>query len=141
MATKKIKTVQIETNRDLTQDFSDSKQKIENARYRYYDYSRDKILEIVSKDIRAVEDHEIREIVQALFPDYLICSGLFDGILLFEIRNGTRVDPPKYFYRNLSAYLNNDEKSKVNRLKDEIKSMLEQNEIPYHDSWKEYFER
>lgn len=140
---KKEKTQAIKLNKDLSIDFSEYKRKIttaENGRYSYFDFSKEAVSEIASKEIDNVSVPELRMLAQALFPEYLQCSGLFDGFLFFEIRSNKRVDPPKYYYCFLSSYLNNDNKAKVNRLSEEVKDLFEQNGISYSESWKQFFD-
>ena len=141
MAKRKIVTLAIEANKDLSIDFSEWKKNIESKRYSYYDFNKE-IVEKIAKinDIEGVSNGDIRILVQALFPQYLECSGLFDSFLLFAVVDGVRIDPPKYFFGNLKSYLNNDKEAKVNRLSDEIKDLFERNNIEYSEMWKEFFE-
>ncbi len=136
----KQNTQQIKLNKDLSLDFSEYKRKIKAAGYSYFDFSKQAVSEIAVKEIDKVSNYEVRVIVQALFPEYLQCSGLFDGFLFFEIRSNKRVDPPKYYYGVLTSYLNNDDKAKVNRLAEEVKDLFEQNGIAYSESWKQFFD-
>lgn len=135
---KNIKTEQIQLNKNLDFDFEVFKANITKKRYSYYDFSREKVQEIASKDIGQVGD-DVRILVQALFPQYLQCSGLFDGFVFFNVVDGVRIDPPVYCYHSCTSYLNNDDKAKVNRLADEIKDLFESNGIQYSEGWKEYF--
>lgn len=140
---KKRTTTEIQLNKDLSIDFSKYKKEIttaENGRYSYFDFSKEAVSEIASKEIDDVSVPELRMLAQALFPEYLQCGGLFDGFLFFEIRQNRRVDPPKYYYCVLSSYLNNDKKAKVNRLSEEVKDLFEKNGISYSESWKQFFD-
>ncbi|MEG2274665.1 MAG: hypothetical protein RSC44_04960 [Clostridia bacterium] len=141
MAKRKIVTLAIEANKDLSIDFSEWKKNIESKRYFYYDFNKE-IVERIAKinDIKEVPNKDIRVLVQALFPQYLECNGLFDPFLLFAVVDGVRIDPPRYFFGSLKAYLNNDKEAKVNRLSDEIKDLFEKNNIEYSEMWKEFFE-
>lgn len=96
---------------------------------------------IALKNIYDIEIVEAFSIVQALFPNYLVCSGLFDSFLLFEIKDGRRIDPPKYFYNHFASYLNDDKVAKCNKLIDEIMDLFEQNNITCDKSWYEYYEK
>lgn len=69
-----------------------------NHNYQYYEFNKDKILEIISKNINDVNDKEWRTLIQMIFPQNLICSGLFQSFLIFDIEDGLRVDPPKYAF-------------------------------------------
>lgn len=140
MATKKIKTQEILTNRNLSIDYSKWKKNIESKRYSYFDFNHEEIERIAKKNLQEVSNDEIRLLVQALFPEYLQCSGLFDAFLLFDVVDGERVDPPKYFYGNLRSYLNNDKEAKVNRLCDEIKELFQENEIECSEEWRKWLE-
>ena len=136
---KKSTTKEIQLNYDLTIDEETKKiiTSAEGGRYSYFDYSKKIIKEIVSKDVKEIKWHDVAIIVQALFSKYLICSGIIDCFLMFEIKNNKRSDPPKYCYRNVASYLNNDDKAKVNYLGEEIKKLLAINEIECHPSWEE----
>lgn len=112
----------------------------EGGRYGYFDFSKETIQEIANKELKEVKFNEWNSIIQALFPKHLICSGLFDCFLMFNIKNDKRVDPPKYYYRNLSSYLNNDEKSQLNKLNLEIKDLFIKNNIKWDNSWNNFFE-
>ncbi len=136
---KKESTVKIETNKDLAIDYSEWKKNITSGGYTYFDFSRDEVERIAKKNVKEVSTVEIRTLAQALFPQYLQCSGLFDGFLFFDVFCGERIDPPKYCYATCSSYLNNNDRVKVNRLIDEIEDLFEQNEIDCSDDWKSYF--
>ncbi len=135
----KESTVKIETNKDLAIDYSEWKKNITSKRYHYFDFSREEIEKIAKKNVKEVTPVEIRTLAQALFPQYLQCSGLFDGFLFFDVIDGVRIDPPKYCYATCNSYLNNNDRVKVNRLIDEIEDLFKQNEIDCSDDWKEYF--
>ena len=105
----------------------------EGGRYYYFDFTKEKISEIAQKNFSELEMEDGFYLVQALFPEYLICSGLFDCFVIFEIQNGVRQDPPKYFFRDLISYLNNH--TNFNLLCDEIIDLFKKNNIPYHYGW------
>lgn len=127
-------------NKNLSFDFSGYKRMIESANYHYYDFSKQEVIEIADKDIFQISNHEIRMLIQALFPEYIQCSGIFNNFIFFEVRANRRLDPPKYYYGDMTSYLNNDDKSKVNRLAEEVKDLFEQNGISYSESWKQFFD-
>lgn len=111
--------------------------KAENGRYSYFDYDVEIVSEIAKKSIKEVKYKDVRILVQALFPEYLICSGLFDCFLMFRINSdGFRVDPPEYFYADIQSHLNRDSKNGSKRLIEEIIDLFEKNNIKYDDSWK-----
>ncbi len=141
MSKQKQKTKQIILNKNLDFDFRKIKENITKKRYCYYDFNKKKVQEIASKDLGEVSDGELCILVQALFPKYLVCSGLFDNYVFFDVADGVRIDPPVYFYHFLGSYLNNDREAKVNRLAYEIKDLFESNGIRYSQGWREYFNR
>lgn len=101
-------TTKIELNKDLSVDYTEWKKNITSKGYSYYDFSREEVERIAKKNVKEVSGTEIRTLVQALFPQYLQCSGLFDGFLFFEVNNGVRIDPPKYCYATCNSYLDNN---------------------------------
>ena len=141
MKSKQKVTVEIKTNKDLSIDYSEWKKNITSKRYSYYDFDRDKVESIAKKAVNEVSNDEIRTLVQALFPQYLQCSGFIDAFLFFDVINGVRIDPPKYYYGNCNSYLNNDSAANVNRLIEEIEDLFEQNEIDCSEDWKSYFKQ
>ena len=78
----------------------------EKGRYSYFDYSKETIQDIASKHPNELTQKTAFTIVQALFPEFLICSGLFDAFLMFEIKDNKRSDPPKFCYDHIHCYLN-----------------------------------
>lgn len=99
--------------------------------YNYYEYTPDMILAIVKKNPEEVENDEWRALIQALYPDSLICSGLFQPLLLFHIKNGLRVDPPYLAFNNLNEY---NEKIKSS-LFEKICDFLIDSGIELNDVW------
>lgn len=74
----------------------------ENCRgYTYYEYTEEAVRAIATKAAAFVEEREWRSLLQMLYPDKLICSGLFEAFLVFEIKNGRRKDPPQEHWSNL----------------------------------------
>lgn len=132
---------ELRLNKNLIVD-KESKLKIitaENGRYSYFDYTREKIEEIASKDIKEIKIRDVNPLVQALFPNNLICSGLFHPFIIFEIKDKKRVDPPTYYYGSMNSYLNCNDELKFNRLIDEIVDLFTKNEIKCHQSWLDYY--
>ena len=107
----------------------------EGARYKYFDFTKEKISEIAIKPFSNLTIEDCFVLVQALFPEYLICSGLFDTFIIFEIKNGRRIDPPKYFFSSLDSYLNNNNELKFNFLAAEIVDLCIKNNIQYAKFW------
>lgn len=74
----------------------------ENRRgYAYYEFTEEAVRAIAAKAAAFVEEHEWRSLLQMLYPDKLICSGLFEAFLVFEIKNGRRKDPPQEHWGDL----------------------------------------
>ena len=129
-------------NLEMNKDFKENIISAENGRYTYYDYDLQTI-----KDIAKVDPHNeltynnVATLVQVLFPEYLVCSGLFDSFIMFKVKNGRRSDSPKYCYRSLDSYLNNNNDKKDNLLIEEIVDLFKQNNIDYNKIWDEALER
>lgn len=102
-------------------------EKIEINNY-YYHYTETNIKKIISKDIDEVKNEEWRTLIQMLYPDKMIASGLFQPILIFDIKdNGARKDPP------IEAY------DSVNELLPKIIEFITSNsDLSFHDSWKSF---
>lgn len=136
-----METKRILTNKSLAINYAEWKKNITLFGHDYYyDFNQDMVNNVAQKNIKDVKFEDLCVLAQALFPQYLLCHGLFDNFIFFEVEDGVRVDPPIYCYRNLRSYLNNDNDAKVNRLAFEIKDLFIQNNIVYSDSWREYFD-
>lgn len=129
------------TNKNLSIDYSDWKKNITSKRYCYYDFDRSMVENIAKKNDDELTDRDFRVLVQSLFPQYLLCSGLFDSVVLFDVIDGVRIDPSKYCYRNIYSYLNNDNEVKVNRLINEIEELFKLNNIACSDDWTKSFKK
>lgn len=103
----------------------EQKKKIVGERYHYYDYTEETIKKIAEKPLGELTYEDGATIVQAIYPDKLICSGLFDNFLIFECHNGQRKDPPMLAFRYL------DDK----QLLDAIFDLFETNKIKCHEIW------
>ena len=73
-----------------------------NRGYNYYEFTPEKIKAIAAKPVREVEYDEWCCFVQLLYPAGLICSGLFEPFLVFEIVDGKRKDPPNEHWPSLN---------------------------------------
>lgn len=73
----------------------------DNRGYVYYEYTEESVRRIAAKEVSTVSDREWRSLLQMLYPDCLICSGLFEPLLVFEIKSGRRKDPPHEHWRDL----------------------------------------
>ena len=80
----------------------EDKKIIESGKYRYYDFTEEIIRQIISKNISEVTNEEWRILLQMIYPKNMIGSGLFQPILIFEIKkNGERKDPPIEAYNGI----------------------------------------
>lgn len=130
-------------NKDLTifEKYSEKIRFAEKGRYCYFYFPKGKIQDIANLNNEEELTQNIAfTLAQALFPEYLICSGLFDSFLMFEIKDCARVDPPKYFYNHFGCFLNNKKDVKENHLGLEIKDLFKKNNIKYSSLWKSLFE-
>lgn len=108
----------------------------ENGRYSYYDYNKEIVEKIAHKNIHTTTWEDFATLTQALFPKHLIGSGLIDCLLLFNIENGQRVDPPEFYYNYVGSFLNNNKELKYNNIFFEIMDLFEKNNIVPDDEWK-----
>ena len=108
---------------------------IEGAGYIYYDFTEEKVREIITKEIEDVTNDEWRTLIQMLYPNKMIGSGIFDRALIFTISQKThrRVDPPLRAYRDLY-----DNRGKEGSLLNQIYNALKKAglEDAIHESWK-----
>jgi len=107
----------------------EDKKLIESANCYYYEFTEEKIKEIISKNINDVTGTEWRTLIQMLYPKNMIGSGLFQPILIFKIRKGKRVDPPIEAYNSVNDLVEND------CLLFKIMKHIEKNNIKIHESW------
>lgn len=129
-------------NLEMNKDFKENIIFAENGRYTYYDYDLQTIKDIAKVDPqKELTYNNVATLVQVLFPEYLVCSGLFDNFIMFKVKNGRREDSPKYCYRSLDSYLNNNNDKKDNLLIEEIVDLFKQNNIDYNKIWDEALER
>lgn len=129
------KELTLNKNLTINEEYKKIITSAEKCRYSYFDYSKEKVQEIANKNLNDLKYTDAATLVQALFPQYLICSGLVDSFLMFEIKNGVRQDPPKYCYMHLDSFLNNDKKAKLNNLTSEIIDLFKSNNIKYNKHW------
>lgn len=95
----------------------------------HYDFTEEKARKIAAKDARDVDYKEWCSLLQMLYPGTLICSGIFDPFLVFEIKNGRRKDPPKEHWRSLT------EPGSDGVLLERFKNALSEHGITVHESW------
>jgi hypothetical protein len=98
--------------------------------YTYYEFTEQSIRAISAKHVKDVESREWYTLVQMLYPENLICSGLFDSFLVFDIINQKRKDPPKEAYADLVTA------GKKSMLLERIIATLNEGGIEPHESWK-----
>lgn len=110
---------------------------IEGAGYTYYVFTEEKARKIIAKEIKGVTNNEWRTLIQMLYPNKMVGSGLIDSVLIFTISQKThrRVDPPLRAYRDLY-----DNRGKEGSLLNQIYNVLKKAglEDVIHESWKEY---
>lgn len=108
---------------------------IEGAGYTYYVFTEEKVRKIIAKKIKEVTNNEWRTLIQMLYPNKMIGSGIFDKALIFTISQKThrRVDPPLKAYRDLY-----DNRGKEGSLLNQIYNVLKKAglEDVIHESWK-----
>ena len=90
---------------------------------------------IAAKEVTSVEYSEWCSLLQTLYPDKLICSGLFELFLVFEIKNGCRKDPPQEHWGNLVT------PGSDGILLERFIAALREHGIKVHESWYEALER
>lgn len=129
-------TKAIEFNYDLNYDYSTDKARITKIKYDYFDFNKDIISAIASKNVvnKELSANEIYTLIQAIQPTAMIADGLFDPILFFEIDQlGKRIDPPYAAWQNI---LEPDKTFNVCLVKEFVK-LFKNNDISYHSSWNE----
>lgn len=108
---------------------------IESAGYIYYDFTEENVRKIIAKEIEDVTNDEWRTLIQMLYPNKMIGSGIFDRALIFTINPRThgRVDPPLRAYRDLY-----DSRGKEGSLLNQIYNALKKAgfEDAIHEPWK-----
>lgn len=127
---------------NFTQDDKERILKAENNRgYVYYDFTEQSCKDAAEKPLKEVADNEWYMLVQMLFPQNLICSGIIDSFLIFEIKGGAtlesgkRKDPPLRFWPNLTRA---NSKSEV--LLKMIVDHLTENGVSVHETWTQRLE-
>ena len=107
----------------------------DNRGYVYYEYTEESVRRIAAKEVSTVSDREWRSLLQMLYPDCLICSGLFEPFLVFEITNGRRKDPPQEHWDSLVA------PGSDGILLERFIAVLREHGIKVHESWYEALHR
>lgn len=103
----------------------------ENGRgYAYYEFTEETVKSIAAKEATNVEEREWRSLLQMLYPDKLICSGLFEAFLVFEIKNGRRKDPPQEHWSDLVT------PGSDSVLLERFIAVLAEHGIEVHESWR-----
>lgn len=110
---------------------------IESASYTYYVFTEEKVRKIIAKEIKGVTNNEWRTLIQMLYPNKMVGSGLIDSVLIFTISQKThrRVDPPLRAYGDMQ-----DKRGKEGSLLNQIYNALKKAglEDAIHESWKKY---
>ena len=108
----------------------------ENKRYSYFGFTEESCREIASKPLKEISASEWRSLVQMLYPKNLICSGLFEPFLVFDItKSGKRKDPPKEHFPSL------DQPGSDGILLQRIIDALMENGCELHETWKIHVEK
>lgn len=88
----------------INEEFKKKIETAENNRgYVYYDFSPEMVERVIATPLENVTNGELRGLIQMIYPDKLICSGLIDSVLIFEIVKGARKDPPLYYYSDMCS--------------------------------------
>lgn len=110
---------------------------IEGSGYMYYVFTEEKVRKIITKKIEDVTNNEWRTLIQMLYPNKMVGSGLIDSVLIFTISQKThrRVDPPLRAYGDMR-----DKRGKEGSLLNQIYNVLKKAglEDVIHESWKEH---
>lgn len=110
---------------------------IKSAGYTYYVFTEEKVRKIIAKEIKEVTNNEWRTLIQMLYPNKMVGSGLIDSVLIFTINPKThgRVDPPLRAYGDVR-----DNRGKEGSLLNQIYNVLKKAglEDVIHESWKEH---
>lgn len=110
---------------------------IKSAGYTYYVFTEEKVRKIIAKEIKGVTNNEWRTLIQMLYPNKMVGSGLIDSVLIFTISQKThrRVDPPLRAYGDMQ-----DKRGKEGSLLNQIYNALKKAglEDAIHESWKKY---
>lgn len=85
----------------------DKKRVEKSGRYTYYDFTEKDIEKITKINVKKVSNDDWKLLIQMLYPENIIGSGLFQPILVFEMdENGNRIDPPVEAYNGLDDVKN-----------------------------------
>lgn len=126
----------IKFNYNADYDYSEDKARITQIMYKYFDFNKEIISSIASKNVvnKELSSDEIYTLIQAIQPTAMIANGLFQPIIFFKIDSaGNRIDPPYAAWDNI---LEPDNKFQISLVKEFVKLFKESN-ISYHSSWEE----
>ncbi len=88
----------------INEEFKKKIETAENNRgYVYYDFSPEMVERVIATPLKNVTNDELRGLIQMIYPDKLICSGFIDNVLIFDIVDGVRKDPPLLFYFDMCS--------------------------------------
>lgn len=114
----------------LNYNKSDKEHIEKSGRYEYYDFTEQIINEITKKDFEDVTYKEWCILIQMVYPQNLIASGLFQPFLVFKIDDdGQRVDPPKKDFDDITSI------NYKSCLLLDIMDILESEDLKCHASW------
>ena len=103
-----------------------------NHNYHYYEFTEEKILNIISKSPRDLNTDEWFCLIQMIYPKNLIASGLFQPILIFEIKDGYRVDPPILAFDGIEV---ENKKIKNNLFSMIYQFLQDRGIVQFHSEW------
>lgn len=104
-------------------------------RYSYFDGTHEDLVRIGKKELKELNMGDARILIQKLYPDKMVGSGLFDPILIFDIQDdGKRIDPPELSFRSLDSPSNENESEKT--LLERMYDYLKEQKIETDQSWK-----
>lgn len=109
----------------------DKKRVEKSGRYTYYDFTEKDIEKITKINVKKVSNDDWKMLIQMLYPENIIGSGLFQPILVFEMdENGNRIDPPVEAYNGLD-----DVKNGICLFFRIIEHIEKNSELKIDDSW------
>lgn len=127
-------------NFDLGYDQSEAMKRITKGGYSYFGFEKTTIEGLAKRSVNSLKYNECCHIIQCLYPEFLVCSGLFDPFILFKVSDtGKRIDPPVASWRSLT-HRQNEDRETTPFLIETILLLFKNNAIEPHSSWKELLE-
>ena len=101
-------------------------------RYTYFNFSRKMCERLAKMSPNDIKNIELRGLIQMLYPDKLIASGLFQNVLIFDIKNNKRVDPPLEAYNDMTHGENEEGLTLFERI---VNVLKKEGITEYHEHW------